>query len=66
MRAILLSSFILLSGCATVGGVGEDLGQLGRGISDIAEEVQADVQTEECDSAAGELAGGPDLPACPD
>lgn len=65
-RVILIAGAILVSGCQTVQGVGEDLSTLGRGISDTAEEVQTDIQTSECDSAAGELAGGPDLPPCPE
>lgn len=65
-RVILIAGAILVSGCQTVQGVGEDLSTLGRGISDTAEEVQTDIQNSECDSAAGELAGGPDLPPCPE
>lgn len=65
-RAFCVFGLALLTGCATVNGVGEDLSTLGRGISDVAEDVQEDIQDGECDSAAGELAGGPDLPPCPE
>ncbi|MBR9835007.1 MAG: entericidin A/B family lipoprotein [Alphaproteobacteria bacterium] len=80
MRRIAFAALLLapvgLAGCYTVDGVGQDVSAAGRGISHVANEVREEVfepdpsvpvaeAGEPCDPAAGELAGGSGLPACP-
>lgn len=73
----LLAAPAALAGCYTVDGVGQDVSAAGRGISHVANEVREEVfetetsvpvaeAGEPCDPAAGELAGGSGLPACPE